>query len=238
MEWSLRARSIEPSPFHSKDAMPRTEPFDHYAAIYDDWFDRNELAYRSELEAVRALLPEYTRAVEIGVGTGRFACRLGIELGVEPCAPMARLARSRGVRVLEGAAEHLPLDDSSFDLVLMVATVCFVDDVQEAFAEAHRILVDAGHILIGFLDRETELGKLYEEHKSESPFYKVADFRSSQELFADLRRAGFDDLRCVQAIFERPDDMQELSPADSGYGKGLFIVVRATKPAVRARAPN
>ncbi len=218
--------------------MPRTQPFDEHAGAYDAWFDRNELAYRSELEAVRALLPDYTGAVEVGVGTGRFAAPLGIDFGVEPSRAMARLARSRGVRVVEGVAEDLPIDDASFDLVLMVTTVCFVDDLQKSLAEAHRVLVDDGYLLLGFLDRESELGKFYEEHKSESPFYKAAEFRSSPELLDELSRAGFGELKWVQTIFDRPSDMKEVSSVSSGYGTGLFVVVRARKLAAQARAPT
>ena len=31
--------------------------FNHSALEYDDWFVRNEMAYRSELAAVKAILP-------------------------------------------------------------------------------------------------------------------------------------------------------------------------------------
>ena len=217
--------------------MPHTEPFDRHADAYDAWFDRNDAAYRSELEAVRALLPRWTRAVEVGVGTGRFAAPLGIELGVEPSRPMAELARARGVRVVEGVAEQLPLDDASFDLVLMVTTVCFLDDLAKALAEAYRVLEDDGHLLIGFLDRDTEAGRRYHERKSESPFYKQAEFRSSEEIFADLHRARFAGLTSVQTIFGRPADMLEPSPVRAGYGTGLFVVVRARKPGTRDSAP-
>jgi SAM-dependent methyltransferase len=216
--------------------MPRTEPFDQLAGDYDDWFDRNEHAYRSELDAVRTLLPRWSRGVEVGVGTGRFAAPLGIELGVEPSTAMAELARARGVRVVEGVAEHLPLDDSAFDFVLMVTTVCFLDDVAKALDEARRVLEDEGHLLIGFLDRDTEMGRAYDERKSESPFYKHADFRSATELLGDLRHAGFDDLTWMQTLFDRPSDMREPSPVRPGYGTGLFVVVRARKPATETDA--
>jgi len=58
--------------------------FDHLALEYDDWFVRNESAYRSELAAIKAFMPKEGCGLEIGVGTGRFAASLGIEVGVEP----------------------------------------------------------------------------------------------------------------------------------------------------------
>ena len=74
--------------------------FNHSAREYDDWFVRNEPAYRSELAAVKAFLPLSGRGLEIGVGTGRFAGPLGIEVGVEPARAMAAIARQRGIQVL------------------------------------------------------------------------------------------------------------------------------------------
>jgi SAM-dependent methyltransferase len=218
--------------------MPRTQPFDEHSDAYDDWFDRNDLAYKSELEAVRALLPDYTRAVEVGVGTGRFAVPLGIDFGVEPSRAMAQLARSRGVRTVEGVAEDLPIENASLDLVLMVTTVCFVDDLRKSLGEANRILVDGGYLVIGFLDRGSELGRFYEEHKSESPFYEAADFRSAPELLDELSGAGFGELKWVQTISEHPGDLKELSSVSSGYGTGLFVVVRARKLAAQARVSD
>ena len=209
--------------------MPRTGPFDKHAPAYDEWFERNQLAYQSELDAVRTLLPEWSRAVEVGVGTGRFAAPLVIGLGIEPSAAMARVASSRGVRVLEGVAEHLPLEDAGFDLVLMVTTICFVDDMAAALGEAWRVLSPGGHIIIGFLDRGSELGARYEQRKANSRFYVAAEFRSSGEVRAGLELAGFTDLVAVQALFESPEALRAASHVEPGCGRGLFAVVRATK---------
>jgi hypothetical protein len=37
--------------------MSKKEAYDHHAAEYDVWFDKNEFIYKSELLAVRNLLP-------------------------------------------------------------------------------------------------------------------------------------------------------------------------------------
>lgn len=218
--------------------MARTKPFDEHAVEYDQWFDKNRFAYQSELEAIRTLLPQSQRAVEIGVGTGRFAGPLGIKFGVEPSPAMRELARTRGIRVVGGLAEHLPFEDESFDLALIVTTICFLDDVGQALAEARRILVCGGHVLIGFLDRETALGKAYEEHRAKSVFYQVADFRSSKEVFAGLVQASFSSLTSVQTIFAPSSHMRETSDVKPGCGEGLFVVVRAEKPGDEAKAPD
>lgn len=96
------------------------------------------------------------------MGSGRFAAPLGIALGVEPSEVMARLARSCGVAVLAGVAEALPFADTTFDLVLMVTVLCFVDDAKLALQEAHRVLKPGGCLVLAFIDRLSELGQQYQ----------------------------------------------------------------------------
>ncbi len=209
--------------------MPKTAPFDEHAEAYDRWFEANRPAYESELRAVRTLLPRFERAVEIGVGTGRFAAPLGISTGVDPSGPMARIARGRGVRVIEAVAEDLPFGEGLFDLALMVTTVCFLDDVAKAFGEIYRVLCSDGHFVAGIIDLGTEPGKMYRARKPESGFYRPARFMSSEEVWSELEHAGFSDLVCAQTIFEPPEDMRGISPVEPGCGRALFAVMRGRK---------
>jgi SAM-dependent methyltransferase len=210
--------------------LPRTGPFDVHATRYDRWFDENRALYLAELEAIRSVMPDHSRPVEVGVGTGRFAGPLGISLGVEPSAAMAEIARSRGIDVVDGVAESLPFGDATFDLLLMVTTICFLDDIRLALREAHRVLSDGGHIVLGFLDRETEPGRAYEARKRDSDFYSAARFRSSAEVLSALRLAGFGDLKCAQTIMSsRSGSSQEQLPVAEGHGTGLFAAVRGRR---------
>ena len=100
--------------------------FEKYALEYDRWFETHTYAYESEVLAVRNLLPRGGKGLEVGVGTGRFALRVGIKVGVEPAHAMASIARQRGLQVYETGAEVLPFDNESFDFVVMVTTLCFL----------------------------------------------------------------------------------------------------------------
>jgi len=42
---------------------------------------------------------------------------------------------------------------NTFDFVLIVTTLCFLDDPVQAFRESRRVLRPAGAIIIGMLDR-------------------------------------------------------------------------------------
>ncbi|MCK4444705.1 MAG: class I SAM-dependent methyltransferase [Thermoplasmata archaeon] len=209
--------------------MPKVEPFERYPARYEDWFERNRFAYESELLAIKAQLPESGKGIEIGVGSGRFAAPLAIGVGVEPSSKMREIARRRGIEVVDGVAEDLPFEDSSFDYALMITTLCFLDDVEAALKEAHRITKPGGVIIIGFIDKNSPLGKLYQRHKDDNVFYRVATFYSVDEVVHHLKRAGFRDLRFTQTIFSGLSEITDVEPTKEGHGEGSFVVVRGKK---------
>ena len=206
--------------------MTKTAPFDEQSNDYDAWFEKHPDLYLAELEAVRSFIPANGSGVEIGVGTGRFAAPLGIPIGVEPAPRMAELARQRGIEVLEGVAEALPFADGSFDFAVMVTVVCFLDDVAQAFREAFRILKPSGTLVIGFIDRESELGRQYSLRKEQSRFYRDATFYSVDELESLLTKAGFSNFAYRQTLL--PEETIDLTVLE-GHGSGGFVVIRARK---------
>ncbi len=210
--------------------MPKIRPFEENVGRYEAWFDRYPWAYESELEAVKALLPARGKGLEVGVGTGRFAGPLGVGAGIEPSRAMARLAVERGIDVRPGVAEDLPCEDGSLDYLLMVVTICFLDDVYLAFREAYRVLRPRGHILIGFIDRVSPLGRTYEQLSEEDVFYRDATFFSTDDVVFYLSEAGFGEFVFRQTIFRHPAEMTKADRVKPGYGEGSFVVVRGAKP--------
>ncbi len=120
--------------------MAKIKPFEEYAFQYEDWFERNRFIYESELRAIREQLPKNNNGMEIGIGSGRFAVPLGIKIGLEPLRKMRGIAQKRSIEVIGGIAEELPFHNSQFGFALMVTTICFLDDIEAAFKEIHRVL--------------------------------------------------------------------------------------------------
>jgi SAM-dependent methyltransferase len=209
--------------------MAKTGPFDAHSALYERWFAKNRYAYQSELNAVKALMPETGMGMEIGVGSGHFASPLGIKFGLEPSEIMREMAQRRGIEVIAGVAESLPYEASRFDFVLMVTTICFLDDVDASMREAHRVLIPTGSFIIGFVDKNSFLGRHYLEHKDESVFYKDANFYSVDEVTHYLRKSNFHDFVYTQTIFHPLSEIKAVEPVRRGYGEGAFIVVKAVK---------
>ena len=201
--------------------------FEEAAEEYDEWFETHEWVYRAEVEAIRKFIPKTGKGIEIGVGTGRFSIPFGIKVGVEPAKAMAEIARKRGISVYESKAEHLPFQDNSFDFVLMVTTLCFLEDPFQALKEMKRILKPTGKIVIGMLDEDSLPGKLYEEKRKKSKFYRDARFYSVNQVMDWLKKLEFNNLQTVQTIFKNPSEIQSLEPIEEGFGKGLFVVISA-----------
>jgi SAM-dependent methyltransferase len=208
--------------------MPGINSFSENVERYEAWFLDNPFAYVSELHAIRELLPK-GNGVEIGVGTGRFAAPLGITKGIEPSRPMAEHARKRGIEVAAGVAEQLPYHDAEFDHVLMVTTICFLDDMELAFREVHRVLKPAGLFVIGFVDRESQLGREYIARKDQSAFYRDATFYSVPQIITALEVTGFENFEFRQTLFRPLEELVEVEPVREGHGSGSFVVVRAMK---------
>jgi ubiquinone/menaquinone biosynthesis C-methylase UbiE len=179
--------------------------------------------------AVRTQLPLQGLGVEIGVGSGRFAAPLGVSYGVDPSLNMLRRARERGIVVAGGVAEALPFTDDTFDFMLAVTTICFVDDIHAMLAEARRVLKRRGSLIIGFIDRESRLGQRYVEHQAENLFYREATFYSAEQVSSLLTESGFDAEDWVQTLSQSPERMQEAETTRSGHGHGAFVVVRAKR---------
>lgn len=107
-------------------------------------------------------MPRFQRGLGVGVGTGRFSAPLGVSVGVDPSGAMIKVARERGVLVVRGVAERLPFGDEKFDLVLMVTVVFLLEDRATAFREAGRVLKPGGSIVVGFIDRDSPIGRRYQ----------------------------------------------------------------------------
>jgi ubiquinone/menaquinone biosynthesis C-methylase UbiE len=103
------------------------------------------------------LTSAHGEVLEIGFGTGlnlpHYPERVHKLTAIDPSPGMHRLARRR-MRQARTTVEHqalrgeeLPFVDASFDCVVSTFTLCSIDDVGRALAEAHRVLLPGGRFL-------------------------------------------------------------------------------------------
>jgi len=123
-----------------------------------------------EAALLDALPDKIGRLVDIGTGTGRLlellAGRAASAVGVDASRAMLALARGRlaslgdrclgEVGVRQGDMYRLPFVDSSFDVAVMHMLLHHADDPAAAVAEAARVLVPGGSLVV--IDLAPHLG--------------------------------------------------------------------------------
>jgi len=97
------------------------------------------------------------RVLEIGIGSGLNLPFYGAEVseivGLGPSTPLLRMAAGRAarsnipVKMVEGSAEAMPLEEASFDTVLTTWSLCSIPDAGAALTEIRRVLKPSGCLL-------------------------------------------------------------------------------------------
>ncbi len=183
-----------------------------FATIYDRFMRRTEehlAAWRAEL-----LRDLQGRVLELGAGTGVnlvfYPAGLARLVLAEPDRHMrarlvAKVARERpgaevGVEVVDAAAEALPFDDASFDVVVSTLVLCSVDDLGRALAEARRVLRAGGALV--FLEHvaaDDRPGRLAWQRRLEPAWRRLAgNCHLTRRTAEAIEAAGFDLQACTR----------------------------------------
>ncbi|MEZ5335674.1 MAG: class I SAM-dependent methyltransferase [Methanolobus sp.] len=202
--------------------------YDTHARNYDNWYDRNMAVYTSEMEAIRKLMPSGVgkKCIEIGVGTGRFASKLGISCGLDPSVSMLEISTERKIRCIKGVSESIPVKSSSMELALIVTGFCLMD-ADRTLEEVHRILAPEGFFIIAFVEKNSLLGKKYRKKAPKSRFYRNVAFRTAEEIISLLEEHELGDITVMQTLFKPLNLIRRPEEAEKGFGKGSLIVLRA-----------
>lgn len=142
---------------------------------------------------------------------------------------MLALAAARGIEVVQAVAEALPFAAASFDQTLVVTTICFVDSPARMLAEAYRLLRPGRHLVLGFIDRESSIGREYLAHQAESTFYREATFYSGPDAERPLWESGFAVRAWEQTLSGPLAKTRVIEPLQPGHGRCAFAVVSARR---------
>jgi SAM-dependent methyltransferase len=188
--------------------MSQTDHFDEVAARYDSLRAPGDVTPVHEL-LVREGDLAGKRVLDIGCGSGfhtaifrdRFGCDVA---GIDPSSGMLAQARAKlpGADIRQGVAEDMPFADDSFDAALMALVVHHVDRPR-AFAEAGRVLVPRGHLLITTTNPDAFprfwMAPLFPSYVE----VEQARFPSFATIDSDLRAAGFTSTRRIDHTVHR-----------------------------------
>ncbi|MHB2039854.1 MAG: class I SAM-dependent methyltransferase [Acidiferrobacteraceae bacterium] len=171
-------------------AMPLRKVDQTDARTYDAWYDTPRGRWIGEAEL--SLLCQLVRAgsgatlLDVGCGTGwftrRFAAKGFHATGLDPNLGSLAFARERGtpeIRWALGDARALPFEDQSFDHVISVAALCFMEDERQAVSEIVR--VTRGRFAIGWLNRSSLLYR-QKGHSTDRGAYHGARWHRPEEV--------------------------------------------------------
>lgn len=201
---------------------PAANPFEdaRTAEGYDPWYTERLGATVDRLQkdlVFRMARPRPgERALDVGTGTGNYACALATRglavTGIDPSEAMLAVARRKPQPVtwLQGPAERLPFDDGSYDLVVSVTALEFISDPRRALEEMFRVLKPGGRLVVGTLNARGPWGEMYARLGEDpaSPFH-VATLHTAERFEALLAVHG--EVRWSSAVFVPPS------------GKGLAV---------------
>ncbi|KXT83611.1 putative methyltransferase [Streptococcus sp. DD11] len=154
------------------------------------------------LSLIRRRTP--TKMLDVGCGGGGSLRELmdtfpqASARGIDPSEACLTVARKvtrdfgRRCQLQQGAAEKIPCQDESFDLVTAYETVYFWPDLSNGLAEIWRVLEPGGRLLLACELSPSEKSRKYEARIAGMKIY------SRQELAARLEQAGFTNIEHQQ----------------------------------------
>ncbi|MGE4307383.1 MAG: class I SAM-dependent methyltransferase [Novosphingobium sp.] len=211
---------------------------------------------RREAELIDELMGDVQGLDVLDVGCGDGALMASISYkganvtGVDPDDAMLAAARQRAeasglsFHLLSGSAEALPFADCSFDRIVGVTVLCFIEKPDIAIAEMARVLRPGGEIILGELGK-TNIWAAVRRIKGwlGSPVWRAARFRNAAELRRLLTRRGLRTCTVRGAIFYPPIGLAAMAMGaiDNWLGRHLtegaaFIAIKAQKGPERSLA--
>jgi len=164
------------------------------AERYDKWYDTPQGREADRLEKdlfLKLVKPQKGQTLlDIGCGTGHFSFwfhNLGLKVtGVDISPNMLEVAadkmKNQRIKFIRGEAQSLPFRDKSFDLVVMITTLEFLNQPRKALKEAFRIA--RRKVFLGvlsswsFLSLRRKLRALFKKNIYEkAKFYSIGELR-------------------------------------------------------------
>lgn len=176
--------------------------FNNIASEYDSWYDTDTGGEYDHLEKAMMLemmgdarVPHLGKLLDIGCGTGHwtiFFKGLGYLVeGIDTSKNMLEIARSKDLSIpfLEGDGCNLPHTDEQFDIVSLITVLEFSTEPVSLLMESFRVLRSGGALIIGSLNRNSELATALRENPM-AP-YDRASLLSLEEVEKAMTKAGY-----------------------------------------------
>ncbi len=129
--------------------------------------------------------------LELGCGTGHwteFFINQGFKVtGVDISDPMLNIARGKNLEADLSLAnsENLPFDNESFNSIVSITMLEFVENQEKAIQEMYRVLKPGGYLIMGFINADSQIGinKDKDETFKNANLLKINDIESKFKQF-------------------------------------------------------
>lgn len=169
--------------------------FDKVAGQYDAFFRTKKGRFIDTVESMTALsLIDHApgmKVLDIGCGTGVFSFKLarrgcdvtGVDLSEKMLGEARRKVRETSLEVdfKTMDATRLAFGNDSFDLVVSMATLEFMNDPEAMMHEAFRVVKPGGQVLMGTINKDSDWGQHYAS-MTDDPVYSKAVFLGKGDL--------------------------------------------------------
>ncbi|MBU0485462.1 MAG: class I SAM-dependent methyltransferase [Proteobacteria bacterium] len=206
--------------------------FHSKAREYDNWYEKS-LLFEIELSALQGLKTlQPSPKLELGVGPGRFAQALKIDLGLDPAFAPLKISQERNIIPCQAIGEMLPFKNNCLGSIFLLFTLCFLTDPQKTMKECFRVLKKDGRIIIGMVPAGSAWGLLLAKKKNtHHPFYRHASFYKIKSVTDWLAKTGFEISETKSTLFQNPDSVTNHEQASTGLDENAgFAIIAATRP--------
>jgi ubiquinone/menaquinone biosynthesis C-methylase UbiE len=142
------------------------------------------------------------RVLEVGIGSGLnlpfYGSSVSEIVGIEPSPRLLKMTRSAGgrtstpLKLIEGTAEAIPIDDQTIDTVLTTWTMCSIPAIELALQEMRRVLKRDGRLLFVEHGRAPEPGvRWWQDHLTPTWKHFSGGCHLNRPIPELMRHAGF-----------------------------------------------
>lgn len=223
----------------------KEELFDDWPEKYDRWFTTpiGSLTGKFESELVLDFLKPGPgeRILDAGCGTGVFTLDLlsaesrivGLDISLPMLCWANKKLEGRPFQPVSGDMNALPFRDGSFDKVVSITALEFIQDGKGVVAELFRVTRRGGVIVVATLNSLSPWAdRRREESKKGHAIFSKAIFRSPDELRS---LAPVEGVVRTAVHFQKEDSPEkavqiEQEGQTKGWQTGAFVAVRWLKP--------
>jgi ubiquinone/menaquinone biosynthesis C-methylase UbiE len=170
------------------------------------------------------------RVLEVGIGSGLnlpfYGNTVAEIIGLEPSPKLVEMANKAArqtpipLRLIEGTAEAIPIEDDSVDAVVTTWTMCSILEVQKAVREMRRVLKPGGRLLFVEHGRAPEPPvRWWQDHLTPAWRRLCGGCHLNRAIDELIERAGFRVERLEKGYMQGPKPMTFMYEGSARPGK-------------------